>query len=97
MRRHALRGQSSTYIWVSTVTIAALQPNRRVATEGYCPGLFIHGYSNYVAESSDGDAKLKIREMGSRYFFIVAYVWLEKYFSRGDYRRVCNERKENEV
>ena len=29
----------------------------------------------------------KIREMGSRYFFIVAYVWLEKYFSRGDYRR----------
>jgi dolichol-phosphate mannosyltransferase len=34
-----------------------------------------------------GLAKLKIREMGSRYFFIVAYVWLEKYFSRGDYRR----------
>lgn len=33
-----------------------------------------------------GVAKLKIREMGSRYFFIVAYVWLEKYFSRGDYR-----------
>jgi dolichol-phosphate mannosyltransferase len=35
-----------------------------------------------------GMAKLKIREMGSRYFFIVAYVWLEKYFSRGDYNRV---------
>jgi len=35
-----------------------------------------------------GVAKLKIREMGSRYFFIVAYVWLEKYFSRGDYRRI---------
>jgi len=34
-----------------------------------------------------GEAKLKIREMGSRYFFIVAYVWLEKYFSRGDYRQ----------
>jgi dolichol-phosphate mannosyltransferase len=34
-----------------------------------------------------GVAKLKIREMGSRYFFIVAYVWLEKYFSRGDYRK----------
>jgi dolichol-phosphate mannosyltransferase len=34
-----------------------------------------------------GVAKLKIGEMGSRYFFIVAYVWLEKYFSRGDYRR----------
>jgi dolichol-phosphate mannosyltransferase len=34
-----------------------------------------------------GIAKLKIAEMGSRYFFIVMYVWLEKYFSRGDYRR----------
>jgi dolichol-phosphate mannosyltransferase len=34
-----------------------------------------------------GISKLKLREMGSRYFFIVAYVWLEKYFSRGDYRK----------
>jgi len=34
-----------------------------------------------------GVAKLKLREMGSRYFFIIAYLWLEKYFSRGDYRR----------
>jgi len=32
-----------------------------------------------------GVAKLKLSEMGSRYFFIIAYVWLEKYFSRGDY------------
>ena len=35
-----------------------------------------------------GMAKLKIKEMGSRYLFICLYVWLEKYFSRGDYRRV---------
>ena len=34
-----------------------------------------------------GVAKLKIREMGSRYLFIILYIWLEKYFSRGDYRR----------
>lgn len=34
-----------------------------------------------------GVAKLKIKEMGSRYFFICMYVWLEKYFSRGDYVR----------
>lgn len=34
-----------------------------------------------------GEAKLKIKEMGSRYFFICMYIWLEKYFSRGDYRR----------
>jgi dolichol-phosphate mannosyltransferase len=34
-----------------------------------------------------GTPKLKIKEMGSRYLFICLYVWLEKYFSRGDYRR----------
>ncbi len=33
-----------------------------------------------------GLAKLNLREMGSRYFFIMMYVWLEKHFSRGDYR-----------
>jgi dolichol-phosphate mannosyltransferase len=37
---------------------------------------------------TSGIAKMKIKEMGSRYFFICMYVWLEKYFSRGDYRRV---------
>ncbi len=34
-----------------------------------------------------GKPKLKITEMGSRYLFICLYVWLEKYFSRGDYIR----------
>jgi dolichol-phosphate mannosyltransferase len=34
-----------------------------------------------------GESKLKIKEMGSRYFFICCYVWLEKYFSRGDYQK----------
>jgi dolichol-phosphate mannosyltransferase len=34
-----------------------------------------------------GEAKLKIREMGSRYLFVVLYIWLEKYFSRGDYMK----------
>jgi len=33
-----------------------------------------------------GVSKLRIKEMGSRYLFIALYCWLEKYFSRGDYR-----------
>jgi dolichol-phosphate mannosyltransferase len=33
-----------------------------------------------------GEAKLKIKEMGSRYLFICLYIWLEKMLSRGDYR-----------
>jgi dolichol-phosphate mannosyltransferase len=34
-----------------------------------------------------GTPKLKIKEMGSRYLFICLYIWLEKFFSRGDYRK----------
>jgi dolichol-phosphate mannosyltransferase len=34
-----------------------------------------------------GESKLKLKEMGSRYLFICFYIWLEKYFSCGDYRR----------
>lgn len=36
---------------------------------------------------TSGVSKLKIKEMGSRYLFIVLYVWLEKLLSRGDYRK----------
>jgi dolichol-phosphate mannosyltransferase len=36
---------------------------------------------------SGGRSKLGMREMGSRYLFIVLYVWLERTISRGDYRR----------
>jgi len=32
-----------------------------------------------------GVSKLRLKEMGSRYLFIVLYIWLEKYLSRGDY------------
>lgn len=34
-----------------------------------------------------GVSKLKIKEMGSRYFFILMYCFIEKYFSRGDYKK----------
>lgn len=52
----------------------------------------VRGYSFTVIPITwrnrrSGVAKLKIREMGSRYLFIVLYVWLEKYFSRGDYKK----------
>lgn len=52
----------------------------------------VRGYSYAITPISwqnrkHGVAKLKIKEMGSRYFFICAYIWLEKYFSRGDFKR----------
>ncbi len=52
----------------------------------------IRGFSYAVLPISwtnraTGISKLKIKEMGSRYLFIVLYLWLEKYLSRGDYLR----------
>ena len=52
----------------------------------------VRGYSWTVVPNTwrnrrFGVAKQKIKEMGSRYFFICAYVWLEKFFSRGDYKK----------
>ena len=57
----------------------------------------IRGYSWKIIPISwknreKGVAKLKLREMGSRYFFIIAYLWLEKYFSRGDYLRKSKDK-----
>jgi dolichol-phosphate mannosyltransferase len=34
-----------------------------------------------------GESKLKLKEMGSRYLFICLYILLEKWLSRGDYRK----------
>ena len=52
----------------------------------------IRGYSycvipNSWANRQYGKSKLKIREMGSRYFFILMYCLIEKYFSRGDFKK----------
>jgi dolichol-phosphate mannosyltransferase len=35
----------------------------------------------------NGASKLRLQETGSRYLFIILYVWLEHHLSHGDYRR----------
>jgi len=52
----------------------------------------IRGYSYTVVPNSwtnrkYGESKLKIREMGSRYFFILMYCLIEKFFSSGDFKK----------
>lgn len=52
----------------------------------------IRGYSYSIVPNSwtnrkYGISKLKIREMGSRYFFILLYCLIEKYFSKGDFKK----------
>ena len=50
----------------------------------------VRGYSYAVVPNSwtnrkYGESKLKIKEMGSRYFFIMMYCLIEKYFARKDF------------
>ena len=52
----------------------------------------VRGYSYAVVPNSwinrkTGKSKLKIREMGSRYFFIMLYCLIEKFFSKGDFKK----------
>lgn len=52
----------------------------------------VRGYTYKVLPNSwtnrkSGVSKLKIKEMGSRYLFIILYCLIEKWLSRGDYRR----------
>ncbi len=53
----------------------------------------VRGYTYSVVPNSwrnrkTGVSKLKIREMGSRYFFILMYCFIEKFFSRGDFKKM---------
>ncbi len=52
----------------------------------------VRGYNYTVLPNSwkdrtQGQSNLKIKEMGSRYFFIFLYCFIEKYFSKGDYQK----------
>lgn len=54
--------------------------------------VIVRGYSyaiipNHWTNRKEGESKLKIKEMGSRYFFIILYCLLEKWLSRGDYKK----------
>ncbi len=51
----------------------------------------IRGYSykvlpNTWTNRAAGESKLKLKEMGSRYLFIIIYCFIEKWLSRGDYQ-----------
>lgn len=62
----------------------------------------VRGHSYAVIPTSwtnrtSGVPKLAMREMGSRYLFIVLYVWLESTLSRGDYRVRGGDRRPTET
>ncbi|HEX3735381.1 MAG TPA: glycosyltransferase family 2 protein [Solirubrobacterales bacterium] len=55
----------------------------KAVVRGYSYGIVPISWSN----RKSGVSKLALNEMGSRYLFIVLYVFLEHHLSHGDYRR----------
>ena len=55
----------------------------KAITRGFSYAIVPTSWTNRAA----GTSKLQLNEMGSRYLFIVLYVFLEYHLSRGDYRR----------
>jgi len=61
----------------------------------------IRGYNYAILPNSwtnrkYGVSKLNIKEMGSRYFFILMYCFIEKYFSKGDFKKSGDILKRND-
>ena len=55
----------------------------KAVVRGYSYGIVPISWTNRTA----GESKLALNEMGSRYIFIILYVFLEHHLSHGDYRR----------
>jgi dolichol-phosphate mannosyltransferase len=93
--RHGYNDTTNAFKAYKREVIEALQPllsnhfnltvelPLKAITRGYSYATVPISWTNRGA----GQSKLRIEEMGSRYLFIVLYVFLEHHLSRGDYRR----------
>jgi dolichol-phosphate mannosyltransferase len=79
-RRHVIRGLQPL---ISPHFNLTVEMPLKAIVRGYSYTVIPILWQNRAA----GVSKLKLKEMGSRYLFIVLYLWLEKHLSRGDYRR----------
>jgi dolichol-phosphate mannosyltransferase len=62
----------------------------------------VRGYSyavvpNWWTNRAVGESNLKIREMGSRYFYIILYCLIEKWLSRGDYTKEAEAKRQEKI
>ncbi len=62
----------------------------KAMVRGFSYGIIPIGWRN----RTEGVSKLKLKEMGSRYLFIVMYVWLERHLAKGDYRKAVGDLRE---
>jgi dolichol-phosphate mannosyltransferase len=93
--RHGYNDTTNAFKAYRRETIEAIQPllshhfnltvelPLKAVVRGFSYGVVPISWTNRKA----GVSKLALTEMGSRYLFIVLYVFLEHHLSRGDYRR----------
>jgi dolichol-phosphate mannosyltransferase len=97
--RHGLNDTTNAFKAYRATTIRAIRPiispHFNITVELPLKAI-VRGYTFKVIPITwrnrrTGVAKLKMKEMGSRYLFICLYIWLEKYFSRGDYKKAPHD------
>lgn len=79
-RREVIEGVQPVFACHFNITV---ELPLKAITRGYSYAVVPINWSNRTT----GVSKLKIQEMGSRYLFIVLYIFLERLLSQGDYRR----------
>jgi dolichol-phosphate mannosyltransferase len=77
-RRHVIEGVKPILSHHFNLTV---ELPLKAIIRGYSYAIVPNGWVNRRA----GESRLKIKEMGSRYMFIVLYCFIEKWLSRGDY------------
>lgn len=82
-RRHVIQGLQPLLSYHFNLTV---ELPLKAIVRGYSYAVLPNDWINRKA----GVSKLKIREMGSRYLFIVLYCLIEKWLSRKDYHRARN-------
>jgi dolichol-phosphate mannosyltransferase len=60
-----------------------LELSLKAITRGFSYTVIPNSWTN----RKHGTSNLKIREMGSRYFFIMLYCFIEKFFAKGDFNK----------
>jgi dolichol-phosphate mannosyltransferase len=79
-RRHVIEGLNPLIAHHFNLTV---ELPLKAIIRGFTFSIVPNSWTNRKA----GISKLKIKEMGSRYLFIVLYCLIEKWLSRGDYKR----------
>ena len=79
-RRHVIQGLQPLLSHHFNLTV---EMPLKAIVRGYTYTVVPNGWM----DRKEGVSKLKIKEMGSRYMFIILYCFIEKWLSRGDYHR----------